>query len=187
MSSPCAVYCLASATPAPSKVSLRPSRGQAHGRLPHGLSARSVNDSRRLAQAVSPADIDRVSIAIPYQLDRRKGMIPTEIHPAYARPMPGKLAVLNRERLLLHWENAAAAKNRDALGARLNLVRRIAGCDPRLVRLGEVRRVVNRRANHGAVRMHRAAARKEALDDSAHPEQGRKAQIYDPAGFIGSR
>src|SRR5262245_18305963 len=32
-----------------------------------------------------------------------------------------------------------------------------------------------------------AAARKEALDDSAHPEQGRKAQIYDPAGFIGSR
>src|SRR6516162_7290517 len=150
------------------------------------LERRSVNDGRRLAQTVSPADIDRVSIAIPYQLDRRKGMIPTEIHPAYARPMPGKLAVLDRERLLLHWENAAAAENRNTFGARLNLVRRIAGCDPRLVRLGEVRRVVNRRANHGAVRMHRAAARKEALDDSAHPEQGRKAQIYDPAGFIGS-
>src|SRR6516162_9289288 len=155
--------------------------------IPPRLERRSVNDGRRLAQTVSPADIDRVGAAIPYQLDRRKGMIPTEIHPADARPMPGKLAVLNRERLLLHREDATAAKNRDALGARLNLVRCIAGCDPRLVRLGEVRRVVNRRANHGAVRMHRAAARKEALDDSAHPEQGRKAQIYDPAGFIGSR
>src|SRR5215510_14585607 len=150
------------------------------------LERRSVNDSRRLAQAVSPADIDRVGIAIPYQLNRRKGMIPAEIHPADARPMPGKLAMLNTERLLLHGEDATAAKNRDALGARLNLVRRIAGCDPRLVRLREVRRVVDGRANHGAVRMHRAA-RKEALDDSAHPEQGRKAQIYDPAGFIGSR
>ena len=68
--------------------------------------------------------IDGVGIAIPYELDRRKGMIPTEIHPAYARPMPGKLAVLNRERLLLHWENAAAAENRNTFGARLKLVRR---------------------------------------------------------------
>src|SRR5262245_43278953 len=113
-------------------------------------------------------------------------MIPTEIHPADARPMPGKLAVLNRERLLHHRENATAAKNRDALAARLAFWRRIAGCDPHLVRLGKVRRVVNRRANHGAVGMRCTAARKEALDDSAHPEQGRKAQIYDPASFIGS-
>src|SRR5262249_49335845 len=48
-----------------------------------------------------------------------------------------------------------------------------------------------RRANHGAVRMHRAAARKEALNDRAHPEQGRKAQIYNPAkgkiGFHGGK
>src|SRR5262252_4487955 len=77
------------------------------------LERRRVNDSRRLAQAVSPADIDRVSIAIPYQLDRRKRMIPTEIHSADARPMPGKLAVLNRERLFLHGEDATAAKYRD--------------------------------------------------------------------------
>src|SRR5215510_11249443 len=155
--------------------------------IPPRLERRSVNDGRRLAQTVSPADIDRVSVAIPYQLNRRKGMIPAEIHPADARPMPGKLAMLNRERLLLHREDATAAKNRDALGARLKLVRRIAGCDPRLVRLGKVRRVVNRRTNHGAVGMRCAAARKEALDHSARPEQGRKAQIYDPAGSIGSR
>src|SRR5262245_62211193 len=93
------------------------------------LERRSVNDGRRLAQAVSPADIDRVGVAIPYQLNRRKRMIPAEIHPADARPMPGKLAMLNRERLLLHGEDAAAAENRDAFGARLNLVRRIAGHD----------------------------------------------------------
>src|SRR5215831_17930152 len=97
--------------PGPRQIAPRPER-------------RSVNDSRRLAQAVSPADIDRISIGIPYQLNRRKRMIPAEIHPADARPMPGKLAMLNRERLLLHRENAAAAENRDALGARLNLVRR---------------------------------------------------------------
>src|SRR5262249_47326798 len=90
-------------------------------------------------------------------------MIPAEIHPADARPMPGKLAMLNRERLLLHRENAAAAENRNTLGARLVFVRRIAGCDPHLVRLGEVRRVVNRRTNHGAVGMRCTAARKEAL------------------------
>ena len=95
--------------------------------------------------------------------------------------------MLDCERLLLHREDAAAAENRNTFGARLPFVRCIGGHDPRLVRLGEMRRVVNRRANHGAVRMHRAAARKEALDDSAHPEQRRKAQIYDPAGFIGSR
>src|SRR5215510_4414040 len=93
------------------------------GQIAPRLERRSVNDSRRLAQAVSPADIDRVSIAIPYQLDRRKGMIPAEIHPANARPMPGKLAVLDRERLLLHRENAAAAENRNTFGARLKLVR----------------------------------------------------------------
>src|SRR5262245_59287919 len=142
------------------------------------LERRSVNDCRRLAQTVGPADIDRVGVAIPYQLDRRKGVIPTKVHPTDARPMPGKFAVLNRERLLLHRENAAAAENRNTLGARLVFVRRIAGCDPHLVRLGKVRRVVNRRTNHGAVGMRCTAARKEALDDSAHPEQGCKAQIY---------
>src|SRR5262249_61260890 len=88
------------------------------GQIAPRLERRSVNNSRRLAQAVSPADIDRVSIAVPYQLDRCKGMIPAEIHPADARPMPGKLAVLNRERLFLHRENETAAENRNALGER---------------------------------------------------------------------
>src|SRR5262249_55485314 len=113
--------------------------------------------------------------------------IPTKVHTTDAWPMSGKLAVLNRERLLLHRENAAAAENRNTLGARLAFVRCIGGHDPRLVRLGEVRRVVNRRANHGAIRMYCAAARKEPLHASPRPEKGRKPQISDPAGFIGSR
>src|SRR5262245_63706108 len=85
--------------------------------IPPRLERRSVNDGRRLAQTVSPADINRVGVAIPHQLNRRNGMIPTEIHPASARPNPGKLAVLNRERLLLHRAHAAAAENRNTLGA----------------------------------------------------------------------
>ena len=145
-----------------------------------------MNNGCRLADAVRLGDIDGVGVAIPYQLNRRKRMIPAEIHAANARPMPGKLAVFNRERLFLHRKNATAAEHRDAPGARLELVRCIGGPDPRLVRLREVRRVVDRRANHGAVRMRCTAARKEALNDSAHPEQGRKAQIYDPAGFVGA-
>src|SRR5262249_45750516 len=87
------------------------------------LERRRVNASRGLEKAVGPADITRVGIAIPYYLDRRKGVIPAEIHPTYARPMPGKLAVLNRERLFLHRENATAVENRNAFGARFAFVR----------------------------------------------------------------
>src|SRR5262245_62591319 len=89
--------------------------------IPPRLERRSVNDGRRLAQTVSPADIDRVGVAIPHQLDRRKGVIPPKVHPTDAWPMPGKFAVLNCERLLLHRENAAAEIGRASCRERVKV------------------------------------------------------------------
>src|SRR4029077_7085937 len=93
------------------------------------LERRSVNNGCRLAHAVSLGDIDGVSVAIPHQLDRRERVIPAEIHAANARPMPGKLAMLNRERLFRYRKDAARAKRRDAFGACLAFMRRIARDD----------------------------------------------------------
>src|SRR5262249_51415348 len=114
-------------------------------------------------------------------------MIPTKIKPADARPMLGKLSVIDCERFFLHRKNATAAENRNAFRARFKLVRRIGCHDPCLVRLREVRRVVNRCTNDSAVRMRGAATGKETLNDSAHSEQRREAYEYNSSGFIGSR
>src|SRR5262249_2674526 len=114
-------------------------------------------------------------------------MIPPEVHPADAGPVPREVTLLVGEHFLGHGEDAARAQRRYALRPRLSLMHRVRGPDPRLVRLGKVRGVVNRRANHGAVRMRCTATRKEALDDSAHPEQRSKAYEDDSSGLIGSR
>ena len=63
-----------------------------------------MNNGCHLADAVRLGYIDGVGVAIPYQLNRRKGMIPAEIHAANARPMFREVAVLNRERLFRHRE-----------------------------------------------------------------------------------
>jgi len=145
-----------------------------------------VNDGRCLADAIAPAHVNSVSVAIPDQFDRREWVIPTKITPNDARPVPRKIALLNREHFLCDGENATAAENWNTFDARFAFMRCIGGHDPRLVRLREVRRVVDGRANHGAVRMRCTAGRQKTLHDRAHAEQGRKAQIDDPAGFVGA-
>src|SRR5262249_53024446 len=112
------------------------------------------------------------------------GWTQTKIRPADARPMLGKLSVIDCERFFLHRKNAAAAKNRNAFRARFEFVRCIGSHDPRLVRLREMRRVVNRCTNYSAVRMRGAATGKETLNDSAHSEQRREAYEYNSSVFI---
>src|SRR6266540_4678044 len=111
-------------------------------------------------------------------------MIPTEIHAANARHVPREVALLDREHFFRYRKDTAATENGNTSQARLAFMRPIGRRHPRLVRLGEVRRVVNRRTNHGAVRMQCVA--KEALNNSAHPKQGRKAHEYNSSGFIGA-
>jgi len=108
-------------------------------------------------------------------------MIPSEVTADDARPMLGEITVANCERFLFHRENATAAKNRNTFGARLKFVRCVTRGDALLVFRTEMRSVVNRRTSDSAVRMRWAAIGKEAPNDSAHSEQGRKAYKYNSA------
>jgi len=62
----------------------------------------------RFLQAITAGDIDGIGIAVPYELDRSKRMIPSEIHAANARPVAGEVAVFAGNLYLLDREDSAA-------------------------------------------------------------------------------
>src|SRR5215831_20067182 len=88
-----------------------------------------MNDSGRLAHAVTFGDVDGVRVSVPNQFDRRKRMIPTEIHSTNAWPIARKISSLAGNQFLSDGENAAAAERRNTLCACLALMRRIARDD----------------------------------------------------------
>ena len=71
-------------------------------------------------------------------------MIPAEIHAANARPMFREGTLFAEDCLFRHGEDSTAAEGRNALGAGLQLVLRIAGDDRGALVLGEMQDVVDR-------------------------------------------
>src|SRR5262249_52317084 len=93
-----------------------------------------MNDSGCLADAIAFRDIDGVCISVPDQFARRERVLPPEIHPTNAWPMAGKIGLLAGEHFFGDGKDAA----RNALGARLALVRGIAGGNLLLLLIGVV-------------------------------------------------
>src|SRR5262249_35059596 len=90
-----------------------------------GLQSSSMDDRRGLGDAIRLAHVNRVGVAIPNQLDRSERMIPPEIHSADARPMTGKLAMLDCKRLFGNGENAARAEYRNPTYPGFTLMHRV--------------------------------------------------------------
>src|SRR5262245_22973029 len=96
-----------------------------------------VDDGGRLANAVAFRDVDGVCISVPNQFDRRKWVLPSEIHATDARPVPRELGLLAGDHFLGDGKDAARAQCWHAFRARLTLVRRTA-CRNLLLLLGSV-------------------------------------------------
>jgi hypothetical protein len=66
-------------------------------------------DWRRFLESVNSAHIDNIGIAVPYEFNRGKGVIPAEIHPTDTRPMGWKIAMLDSNLGFFDREDPAAA------------------------------------------------------------------------------
>src|SRR5262245_54990995 len=111
-----------------------------------------VNDGGCLADAIAFRDVDGVCISVPDQFDRRERMLPSEIHPTNAWPMAREIGLLAGEHFLGNGEDAARTQRRNALGARLALMRRIAGGNLLLLLIGVVGDIVKRHSGDAAAR-----------------------------------
>ena len=78
-----------------------------------------MNNGCHLADAVRLGYIDGVGVAIPYQLNRRKGMIPTEIHAADTRPVRREFAICGHDAATLLRSYAKRTSKADTSAARV--------------------------------------------------------------------
>src|SRR6516225_6110958 len=74
-------------------------------------------------------DINAIRITIPYQLHSSKGMVPTEVHAADARPVGWKVSLLNCNPLFRDGKHATASKYWNSFDASLGLVCRVTRND----------------------------------------------------------
>jgi hypothetical protein len=98
-------------------------------------------------QPMRAANIDRVRIAVPNQLDSRKRVIPAKVHAANAGPVRRKLAMIASNRILRDRKDSARTENRNTLRARFQFMRRVTRNDLLLLVFG------------GSVRRHRWSSR----------------------------
>ena len=94
-------------------------------------------------QPMRAANIKRVRIAVPNQLDSRKRVIPAKVHAANARPVRRKLAMVDCNCLLGNWEDPATAERRDSFGACFQFMWRVTRKDLFLLVLGVVYDVID--------------------------------------------
>ncbi len=120
-----------------------------------------MNQRRRLLLAVGVRHIDAIGVAVPCQLDRRRGMIPAEIESAQHRPMTGNGERRDLDQRLVERKHAARTEQRHALGARFALVRGIARDDRRALLRRVVFRILDGHA--GDVARHRARGPAQGL------------------------
>src|SRR5262249_21068375 len=77
----------------------------------------SVLDRRRFLQAMASGDVYGISVAVPDEFDRSKGVIPAEIHATDTRPVTRKVTMLASNLCFFDWEDAAGPENRNSFRA----------------------------------------------------------------------
>src|SRR5689334_20866143 len=74
-----------------------------------GTNSRRVLNWRRFFQPMHSVHVDNIAIAVPYELDGGKRMVPAEVHAADPRPMTRKIPMLADDLGFLDREDATAA------------------------------------------------------------------------------
>src|SRR5262247_3148825 len=82
-----------------------------------------VNDGGRLPNAITFRDVDGIGISVPDQFNRRKRVLPSEIHPADAWPVSWEIGLLAGEHFFSDGKDAARTQGWHAFRARLVRVR----------------------------------------------------------------
>src|SRR5258705_13082749 len=88
-----------------------------------------MDDRGCFSQAMRLDDIDDVLICVPGEFHGREWVIPTKVHRPDPVPMVRDLEWRDRDGFFRNREDTTRAQNRNALGARVPLVNRIARDD----------------------------------------------------------
>ena len=143
-----------------------------------------MNDRRSLALAITLGHIHNICVTIPRKARCGGRMIPAEINAANLHPMLGNLKRRAPNQVLLNREDATRAKRRNAFGASLTLMRRIAGNNffPLFSRV--MLRIVNGHRNRCAVL---AFLQEVTSHNRRHALERRKGHSDQPARGVRSR
>src|SRR5262245_5472385 len=148
------------------------------------LQCRRVNDSGCLANPITLRDVDSVCIPVPNQLNRRKWVIPSEIHPTNTRPVVWEVRLLAGEQFFGDGKDAARAQRRNALGASLTLMSWVSGGDLGLFLLGIMSNIVER---HRRVTAIGRRLKQKSPDYLTHAEQRRDRYPYRALRHVRAR